>query len=68
MQDITEDNYFKVIDKLDGLRKEKGDITDAIKAMKKAGTAKQLKGYYMINKKGQIYCIDFIQDLSPLNQ
>ena len=40
---------------------------DSFKAMKKAGTVKQLKGYYMINKKGQMYCIDFIQDLNPSN-
>ena len=35
---------------------------DEFKAMKKAGYVKQLKGYYMINKQGQIYCIDFIKD------
>ena len=37
---------------------------DTFKAMKKAGNVKQLKGYYMINKKGQMYCIDFIQELN----
>ena len=41
---------------------------DSFKAMKKTGSVKQLKGYYMINKKGQMYCIDFIQDTNPLNQ
>jgi len=24
-----------------------------------------LKGYYMINKRGQLYCIDFIKDFDP---
>lgn len=32
------------------------------KALTKAEQVKKLKGYYMINKRGQIYCIDFIKD------
>ena len=36
------------------------DKISEFKHMCKQGEAKQLKGYYMINNKGQIYCIDFI--------
>ena len=35
---------------------------DEFKSLKKMGQVKQLKGYYMINKRGQIYSIDFIKD------
>ena len=37
-------------------------LIDAFKTMTKEGTARKLKGYYMINNKGQLYCIDFIQN------
>ena len=30
-----------------------------------SGELERLKGYYMINKLGQLYCIDFIKDLKP---
>ena len=32
------------------------------KAKVKDGSARKLKGYYTINNKGQIYCIDFIKN------
>ena len=37
---------------------------DEFKAMKKAGLVKELKGFYMINKKGKIYCLDLSKDLN----
>ena len=40
------------------------DKISEFKHMCKQGEAKQLKGYYMINKHGQIYCIDFIKDFT----
>ena len=38
---------------------------DEFKALKKIAQIDKLKGYYMINKQGQIYCIDFIKDFQP---
>jgi len=38
----------------------KNKITE-FKAMKKSGHVRQLKGYYMVNKRGQLYSIDFIK-------
>lgn len=38
----------------------KTKISD-FKTMKKSGNVRQLKGYYMINKRGQLYSIDFIK-------
>jgi hypothetical protein len=35
---------------------------DGFKDCIKKGYAKKLKGYYTINNKGQIYCIDFIKN------
>ena len=35
---------------------------DAFKGMTKKGICRKLKGYYTINAKGQIYCIDFIKN------
>lgn len=35
---------------------------DGFKDCVKKGYARKLKGYYTINKKGQIYCIDFIKN------
>ena len=37
-------------------------LIDEFKKLHKAERVKKLKGYYMINKKGQIYCIDFIKN------
>ena len=31
------------------------------KELRKSGSVKKLKGYYMINRHGQLYCIDFIK-------
>ena len=42
----------------------KRKITE-FKTLKKRGEVKQLKGYYMINKSGQLYCIDFIKTNQP---
>ena len=33
---------------------------DQFKELAKVESVRKLKGYYMINNKGQIYCIDFI--------
>ncbi len=33
---------------------------DEFKQLKKQNQTKQLKGYYTINKSGQLYCIDFL--------
>ena len=35
---------------------------DHFKGMVKKGITRKLKGYYTINTKGQIYCIDFIKN------
>jgi hypothetical protein len=35
---------------------------DEFRELVKEGTCRKLKGYYTINKKGQIYCIDFIKN------
>jgi hypothetical protein len=35
---------------------------DQFKKFKKEGLVKPLNGYWTINKSGQIYCIDFIQN------
>ena len=35
---------------------------DEFKSLVKEGHVRKLKGYWTINKKGQIFCIDFIQD------
>ena len=35
---------------------------NAFKEMAKKGMTRKLKGYYTINNKGQIYCIDFIKN------
>ena len=35
---------------------------DAFSGMAKKGISRKLKGYYTINAKGQIYCIDFIKN------
>ena len=35
---------------------------DEFNNLRKVGATKKLKGYYMINQKGQIYCIDFINN------
>ena len=37
-------------------------LIDAFKIMCKEGTTRKLKGYYMVNNKGQLYCIDFIKN------
>ena len=42
--------------------KDLRSLIDQHKALKKQGYVRALKGYYTINKKGQIYCIDFIQN------
>lgn len=42
-----------------------GELKSRITAFKsyvEEGQADKLKGYYMINKKGQLYCIDFIKN------
>lgn len=39
----------------------KNMITE-FKACVKSGELEKLRGYYMINKSGQLYCIDFIKD------
>ena len=38
---------------------------DDFKALKNTGLVKQLKGFYMINKKGQIYPLDFSEGSNP---
>jgi len=35
---------------------------DEFKALIKANQCKKLKGYYMFNKRNQVYCIDFIKN------
>ena len=35
---------------------------DVFKRLVKADAVRKLKGYYMINNAGQIYCIDFIKN------
>ena len=42
--------------------KELRALIDEFKALSKVEAVKKLKGYYMINNKGQIYCIDFIKN------
>ena len=43
-------------------------ITD-FKSLRKAEKTRHLKGYYTINKKGRVYCIDFIHDFrEKINQ
>ena len=37
-------------------------LIDAFKIMCKEGKTRKLKGYYMVNNKGQLYCIDFIKN------
>ena len=37
-------------------------LINEFKAFEKAGKVKKLKGYYMINDRGQLYCIDFIKN------
>ena len=37
-------------------------LIDAFKTMCKEGGTRKLKGYYMVNNKGQLYCIDFIKN------
>ena len=42
-----------------------GELKARITAFKSCvyeGQANKLKGYYMVNKQGQLYCIDFIKD------
>lgn len=41
------------------------DKISEFKSVCKNGEAKKLKGYYMINKHGQLYCIDFIKENNP---
>lgn len=48
-------------------RELKLQITE-FKSLKKAGQIKQLKGYYMINKHGQLYSIDFIKNFKDFNK
>ena len=37
-------------------------LIDDFKKLNKAERVKKLKGYYMVNNRGQIYCIDFIKN------
>ena len=37
-------------------------LINEFRSLIKAGKIKKLKGYYMINKRGQIYCIDFLKE------
>ena len=37
-------------------------LIDDFKKLLKAEKVKKLKGYYMVNNRGQIYSIDFIKD------
>ena len=46
------------------------DLKDKVvefKRLRRSGATKRLKGYYMINRQGQLYCIDFIQDYTGNN-
>ena len=42
--------------------KELRALIDDFKLLNKVEKVKKLKGYYMINDKGQLYCIDFIKN------
>ena len=42
--------------------KELKSRIDTFKGLRKIDRTRKLKGYYMINKEGQLYCIDFIRD------
>lgn len=42
--------------------KDLRDLIDQFKKFAKEGLVHPLNGYYTINKKGQIYCIDFIKN------
>ena len=37
-------------------------LIDNFKKLHKAEKVRKLKGYYMVNNRGQIYCIDFIKN------
>ena len=37
-------------------------LIDAFKTLTKEEAVRKLKGYYMVNDKGQLYCIDFIRN------
>ena len=44
--------------------KELKQRIDNFKNLTKVEKTRKLKGYYMVNKAGQFYCIDFIKDFS----
>ena len=37
-------------------------LIDSFKKLNKAEKVRKLKGYYMVNDRGQVYCIDFIKN------
>ena len=37
-------------------------LIDSFKKLNKAQKVRKLKGYYMVNDRGQVYCIDFIKN------